>query len=299
MGGSASKSAESAVQIAKSGINYKLPLGPPNPANPVVFLDIALGRYGDATQLGRIVIELKNDVVPKTSDNFLQLCQKEPGQGYKGSTFHRVIPNFMCQGGDFTSGDGRGGRSIYGNKFADENFTLRHQGEGILSMANAGPNTNGSQFFLCTTGTGFLDGKHVVFGQVIEGYEVVKAIESVGSRGGATSMDVVVADCGVVGNGGGGGSGGFGGGAASTVASAAGAAPPLSRGFTSAAGPRPSLLAGAPPIQQSSAFLGGRTTLDARMRIRSPVMSAGAMRRQASMLPMAAQPYCPVAKFAC
>jgi peptidylprolyl isomerase len=171
-------------------------------ANPKVFFDMTIGGQ----PAGRVVYELYADTVPKTAENFRALCTGEKGVcqsgkplHFKGSSFHRVIPGFMCQGGDFTRGNGTGGESIYGAKFADESFAGKagkHTGSGCLSMANAGPNTNGSQFFVCTGNTPHLDGKHVVFGTTVEGYDTIKAIEKVGSQSGATSKPVVIADCG-------------------------------------------------------------------------------------------------------
>ncbi|ESL09353.1 cyclophilin [Trypanosoma rangeli SC58] len=187
---------------------------PQNTRNSVVYLDTALQEgyswFGStATKpIGRVEVELFDDTVPITARNFRELCRgydKATPDGkplhYKGSVFHRIIPGFMIQGGDITKGNGTGGCSIYGVRFKDESFDAKagsHKGPGILSMANAGRNTNGSQFFICTVSCPWLDGKHVVFGQVLRGFDHVKTIEELGTPHGKPSKTVIVSGCGVL-----------------------------------------------------------------------------------------------------
>lgn len=160
-----------------------------------VYFDVCI----NGKELGRIVMRLNDDVVPRTAKNFRTLCKEPRGKGYLESTFHRVIPGFMIQGGDYTKHNGTGGRSIFGEKFDDENFDLKHDREGLLSMANCGPNTNGSQFFITLAPTRWLDGKHVVFGKVMKGMDVVHEIARHGSETGRIKdgCKIVISKCGV------------------------------------------------------------------------------------------------------
>uniref|UniRef100_A0A8C4ZTA5 Peptidyl-prolyl cis-trans isomerase E n=1 Tax=Gadus morhua TaxID=8049 RepID=A0A8C4ZTA5_GADMO len=160
--------------------------------NPQVYMDIKIGNK----PAGRLRFLLRADIVPMTAENFRCLCTHEKGFGFKGSCFHRVIPQFMCQGGDFTNHNGTGGKSIYGRKFDDENFVLKHTAAGQLSMANSGPNSNGSQFFITTDKTDWLDGKHVVFGDLVEGMDVIHAMEAQGTKDGKPKQKVIISDCG-------------------------------------------------------------------------------------------------------
>ncbi|KAF8803232.1 hypothetical protein BYT27DRAFT_7195821 [Phlegmacium glaucopus] len=164
------------------------------PSRSNVFFDVAI----NSKPSGRIVFQLFDDNVPKTTRNFRELATGQHGFGYAGSNFHRVIPGFMAQGGDFTNHNGTGGKSIYGAKFPDENFDLKHTEPYLLSMANAGKNTNGSQFFITTAKTPWLDGRHVVFGKVIEGQEVVKAIEGYGSESGKPKTTITITSSGTL-----------------------------------------------------------------------------------------------------
>jgi len=164
--------------------------------NPRTFFDIEI----DGAPAGRLEFTLRADVVPDTANNFRILCEGKLGstKRYKDSRFHRIIPGFMAQGGDFESGDGRGGSSVYGKYFRDENFVLKHEGPGTLSMANAGRNTNGSQFFVCTADTPFLDKKHVVFGKLVKGFEVLEKMEAAGTKSGTPTAPVYISDAGVL-----------------------------------------------------------------------------------------------------
>lgn len=179
--------------LGLSGVLLAFTAIPAQAANPQVALEVSI----DGRPAGTVVLELFADRVPKTAENFRAICTGENPEGltYAGSPFHRIIPGFMIQGGDITRGDGTGGRSIYGETFPDENFELKHDAPGILSMANAGPNTNGSQFFITVVPTPWLDGRHVVFGRVVSGMEVVQAMEQQGSRSGRTQVPVRLERC--------------------------------------------------------------------------------------------------------
>uniref|UniRef100_A0A673BYR6 Peptidyl-prolyl cis-trans isomerase E n=1 Tax=Sphaeramia orbicularis TaxID=375764 RepID=A0A673BYR6_9TELE len=178
--------------VAGESANTAEPPAKRGRVNPQVYMDIKIGNK----PAGRLRFLLRADIVPMTAENFRCLCTHEKGFGYKGSSFHRIIPQFMCQGGDFTNHNGTGGKSIYGRKFEDENFVLKHTAAGQLSMANSGTNTNGSQFFITTDKTDWLDGKHVVFGEMVEGMDVLRAMEAQGTKDGKPKQKVIISDCG-------------------------------------------------------------------------------------------------------
>eukprot|EP00927_Polykrikos_kofoidii_P066205 TRINITY_DN61849_c0_g1_i1.p1 TRINITY_DN61849_c0_g1~~TRINITY_DN61849_c0_g1_i1.p1 ORF type:complete len:379 (+),score=65.77 TRINITY_DN61849_c0_g1_i1:71-1138(+) len=189
------------VQAANRGRTDVVSAGELSVARPLIFLDIAI----DGAPVGRLVCELYVDQVPRTAENFRSLCTGSRGDGkrgkplhYKGCPFHRIVPNLMVQSGDITHGDGTGGESMFGQTFPDESLQLQHGVPGILSMANSGKNTNGSQFFITTKACPHLDGKHVVFGKVVEGLELVYRIESCGSPGGKPLRRVIIDDCGML-----------------------------------------------------------------------------------------------------
>uniref|UniRef100_A0A672V6F7 Peptidyl-prolyl cis-trans isomerase E n=1 Tax=Strigops habroptila TaxID=2489341 RepID=A0A672V6F7_STRHB len=183
---------EGGAEASKTEVQEGEPPAKKSRVIPQVYMDIKIGNK----PAGRLQILLRSDVVPMTAENFRCLCTHEKGFGFKGCSFHRIIPQFMCQAGDFTNHNGTGGKSIYGKKFDDENFILKHTGPGLVSMANSGPNTNSSQFFITCEKTDWLDGKHVVFGEVTEGMDVVRQIEAQGTKDGKPKQKVIISDCG-------------------------------------------------------------------------------------------------------